>query len=64
MVEQGLGVSIRAELVLRDSGRRFAAIPLEKPRFRQIGLALPKGAARSPLMEPFVACVREWLGVE
>ena len=64
MVEQGLGVSIRAELVLRDSGRRFAAIPLEKPRFRQIGLALPKGAARSPLMEPFVACVREWLGAE
>ncbi|MCI9119088.1 MAG: LysR family transcriptional regulator [Flavonifractor sp.] len=64
MVEQGLGVSIRAELVLRDSGRRFAAIPLEKPRFRQIGLALPKGAEGSPLTQRFVECVREWLGVE
>lgn len=63
MVEQGLGVSIRGGLVLRDSGRRFAAIPLERPRFREIGLVLPKGTLSSPLTERFVECVRDWLGV-
>ncbi|MFR8332617.1 MAG: LysR family transcriptional regulator substrate-binding protein [Oscillospiraceae bacterium] len=36
MVEQGLGVSIQPELILQNSGHRFAAIPLEQPHFRRI----------------------------
>ena len=64
MVEQGLGVSIRSELVLQDSGRHFAAIPLERPHFRQIGLALPKGTTPSALTERFAACVQEWVDGE
>ena len=60
MVEQGLGVSICPELVLQNTGRRFAAVPLERPRFRDIGLAVRSGKAPSPLTARFVECVREW----
>lgn len=59
MVEQGLGVSIMPELVLRDSNRRFSAIPLERPRFREIGLAVRSGKAPSPLTSHFLTCVKE-----
>ena len=59
MVEQGLGVSIMPELVLRNTSRRFSAIPLERPRFREIGLATRSGKAPSPLTAHFLACVRE-----
>ena len=41
MVEQGLGVSIRPELVLRASSYAFAAIPLERRHYRRIALAHP-----------------------
>ena len=59
MVEQGLGVSIMPELVLRDSNRKFSAIPLDRPRFREIGLAVRSGKAPSPLTTHFLACARE-----
>lgn len=59
MVEQGLGVSILPELVLRNSNRSFAAIPLERPRFREIGLATRSGKAPSPLTAHFLRCVQE-----
>ncbi len=61
MVEQGLGVSIQPELVLQDTGRRFAALPLEHPRFRDIGIAVRKGESLSPLTRRFVAFTAEWL---
>lgn len=59
MVEQGLGVSIMPELVLRNANRRFSAIPLEHPRFREIGLATRSGKVPSPLTAHFLACVQE-----
>ena len=59
MVEQGLGVSIMPELVLRNTNRRFSAIPLEHPRFREIGLATRSGKVPSPLTAHFLACVQE-----
>lgn len=59
MVEQGLGVSIMPELVLRNANRRFSAIPLERPRFRDIGLAIRSGKAPSPLTAHFLNCVQE-----
>ena len=62
MVEQGLGVSIRPELVLKNTGRRFAAIPLERPRYRDIVLAVRSGRPPSPLTARFLACVREAVG--
>lgn len=59
MVEQGLGVSIMPELVLRNSNRHFSAIPLDHPRFREIGLAVRSGKAPSPLTSHFLSCVQE-----
>ena len=61
MVEQGLGVSIRPELVLRNTGRRFAAIPLERPRYRDIVLAVRSGRPPSPLTARFLECARDWV---
>ena len=61
MVEQGLGVSIRPELVLRSTGRQFSAIPLERPRYRDIALAVRSGRPPSPLTARFLSCVRESL---
>ena len=60
MVEQGLGISIRPELVLEGSGHTFAAIPLERPRFRDIALAVRSGKALSPLTARFLEDVRRW----
>lgn len=61
MVEQGLGVSIRPELVLRNTGRNFAAIPLERPRYRDIALAVRSGRPPSPLTARFLECARAWV---
>ena len=60
MVEQGLGVSILPESILKESGRRFSAIPLEHPRFRDIGLAVRRGEPLSPLARRFVDHVCQW----
>ena len=60
MVEQGLGVSIMPELVLQSSGRSFAAIPLEHPRSRQIGIAVRSGKLLSPLTARFLDTVQWW----
>ena len=61
MVEQGLGVSIRPELVLQDTGRSFSAIPLERPRYRDITLAVRWGKPLSPLTARFLEVVRQWV---
>lgn len=60
MVEQGLGVSIMPELVLQSSGRSFAAIPLEHPRSRQIGVAVRSGKPLSPLTARFLETIQWW----
>ena len=64
MVEQGLGVSIRPELVLQGTGRNFAAIPLEHPRYRDITLAVRRGKPLSPLTARFLDAVRQWVSIE
>lgn len=62
MVEQGLGVSILHEPLLERSGRRFSAIPLERPRICDIGLAIRRGESISPLVRRFVDFVVQWTG--
>ena len=62
MVEQGLGVSIRPELVLRASSYAFAAIPLERRHYRRIALAIRRGRSPSPITARFLECVRQWGG--
>ncbi len=61
MVEQGLGVSILSEMVIRSSSRQVAALPLERPRFREIGFAVRRGEALPPLTQRFRDFVLEWL---
>ena len=62
MVENGLGVSIMSELVLRRTPYRIAAKPLDVPQFRDIALAVRSGRAPSPLTARFLQCVKEWAG--
>lgn len=61
MVEQGLGISILSEMLVRSTARRVSAIPLERPRFREIGLAVRRGGAISPLTRRFRDFVLQWL---
>ena len=61
MVEQGLGISILPEMVVRGSQRNVAAIPLEHPRYREIGLAVRRGGPVSPLTRRFRDFTLQWL---
>ena len=62
MVEQGLGVSILSEMLVRSTNRHVTAIPLERPRYREIGLAVRRGAPIPPLTRCFRDFVLQWLG--
>ena len=61
MVEQGLGISILPEMVVRSSQRNVTAIPLERPRYREIGLAVRRGGPVSPLTHRFRDFTLQWL---
>ena len=61
MVEQGLGVSMLSVMVVRSSSRQVAALPLERPRFREIGFAVRRGESLPPLTRRFREFVLEWL---
>lgn len=61
MVEQGLGISILSEMVVQGSQRRVAAVPLERPRYREIGLAVRRSSSVSPLARRFRDFVLQWL---
>lgn len=60
MVEQGLGISIVPELLVRGRGQRVELRPLEPRATRTIALALPKGTA-SPAAEAFAEVAVAWL---
>lgn len=61
MVEQGLGVSILSEMLIRSSQRNVSAIPLERPRYREIGLAVRRGGPMSPLTRRFRDFTLQWM---
>ena len=60
MVEQGLGISIVPELLVRGRGQRVELRPLEPHSTRTIALALPQGNA-SPAVEAFAEAAVAWL---
>lgn len=60
MVEQGLGVSIVPELLIRGRGQNVELRPLEPRATRTIALALPQGTA-SPAVETFAEAAMAWL---
>lgn len=60
MVEQGLGVSIVPELLLRGRRENLVVRPLEPLAARTIALAVPEGGAL-PVVEAFVQTAVEWV---
>lgn len=60
MVEQGLGVSIVPELLVRGRAQHVELRPLSPQAKRTIALALPQSAA-SPACEAFVETAVNWL---
>ena len=61
MVENGLGVSILPQLLLRGQGRSVAALPLDPPATRSIGLAVPDPARLSPAGRAFARHICTWV---
>ncbi len=60
MVEQGLGVSIVPQLLLRGSQKELEIRPLDPPVTRTIALAVPVGE-ESPVVDAFAETAVEWL---
>ena len=60
MVEQGLGVSVVPELLVRGRGQNVELRPLEPRATRTIALALPQSNV-SPAAEAFAETAVAWL---
>lgn len=58
MVESGLGISILPRLILRRAPYRIAALPLDAPAYREIGLALRSRAAAPLSVKKFMEYLR------
>ena len=61
MVEQGLGVSIMPELLLRDRHENIVMKELVPPAKRVIGLAIPEASLRSPATRRFEEYIVSWV---
>ena len=61
MVEQGLGISIMPELLLKDHTDNVVALELVPKASRLIGLAIPSASRTSPATRSFAACVVDWI---
>ena len=60
MVQQGLGVSIVPQLLLKGNERDLEIRPLEPAVSRTIALAIP-GGEELPIVEAFVETATEWI---
>ena len=60
MVEQGLGISIVPQLLIRGRGQNLAVRPLVPQASRNIALAIPEGEAL-PVVNAFAQTAVEWL---
>ena len=60
MVEQGLGISIVPQLLIRGRGQNLAVRPLVPHASRTIALAIPEGEAL-PVVNAFAQTAVEWL---
>jgi len=61
MVEQGLGMSIMPELLLRKRTENVATLELVPRASRLIGLAIPNVSRTSPAARAFADCVVDWI---
>ena len=60
MVEQGLGISIVPQLLIRDRALNLEVRPLEPQASRTIALAIPEGQAL-PVVDAFVRTAVSWV---
>lgn len=61
MVEQGLGMSIMPELLLKDHTDNVVVMELVPKASRLIGLAIPNASRTSPATRSFAECVVNWI---
>ena len=61
MVEQGLGMSIMPELLLRSHAENVVTMELVPKASRLIGLAIPAASRTSPATRAFAQCVVDWI---
>lgn len=59
MVEQGLGVSILSELVLKGTTSNLSLAPLSPPSCRELGIVVKSARQSSHLLREFIACLRD-----
>ena len=60
MVENGLGICITHELVLRSDNHNVIVKELDPPATRTIAIAIPNLRAARPIVREFIAFVKEW----
>ena len=61
MVRLGLGVSILPELVVKHYSGGTAALELDPPRYRMLGMGVPQMKAVSPVTQNFMRYVRAFV---
>lgn len=64
MVEQGLGVSLMSQMMLLGFSRKIAAIPLDPPAWRDLGIGCKDRRSLSAAAAAFVQCAKDWLREE
>lgn len=57
MVENGLGISVLPDLILRRTPYRIVKKPLEEPAYRELGLAMRDGKTASTAVKKFLTYV-------
>jgi DNA-binding transcriptional LysR family regulator len=62
MVEQGLGVSVMPQLVVKGTARDVRIVPLEPAGSRDLGIACRSDEALSVAARAFVRCAEAWVG--
>lgn len=61
MVAHGLGVSILAELLLRNYPNDAVALPMDPPQYRMLGMGVPQIKTASPMTKNFMRYVQEYV---
>lgn len=60
MVENGLGICITHELVLKSDNHKVVVRELDPPATRTIAIAIPNLKEARPIVREFIAFVQEW----
>ena len=61
MVAKGLGVSILADLLLRNYPNDAVALPIQPPQFRMLGMGVPQVKTASPMTRNFMRYVQAYV---